>query len=151
LYTVFSVIRDPHDILISRWLYHNHQKSVFGGFLARARVSEQIGLDGDIKDTLFWRTYEQVDWFIRYETLQRGLDTLLSYIGAPSYGKLSVVGKSQNKPNWRDMWDACSEDYIRHFFPDVRRYDYRATRQGSRWMSAGSRGICLVNPKRGAY
>jgi hypothetical protein len=149
LFTVFSTIRDPHDILVSRWLYHNHPRSFFDNFVARARVSEQVGYDGDIKPTLFWRTYQQVDWFIRYETLHKGLNVLLAGLGAPVIEELPVVGKSEEKPDWRDMWSMVLEAYARKHFPDVRRYDYRAFYVAGMWEPTHSSRPWLVAPRLG--
>jgi hypothetical protein len=149
LYTVFSVIRDPHDILVSRWLYHNRQRSPFADFVMRACISEQFGYDGDLQSTLFWRTAEQVDWFIRYGTLQRGLDTLLKYIGAPPIGELPVVGKSKEKPDWRDMWGASLEMFARKHFPDIRRYDYWACQLDADWVPTVVWHPLLTQPRLG--
>jgi hypothetical protein len=148
-YTVFSTIRDPHDILVSRWLYHNHQRSFFDVFVAKARRSEQTTYSGDLKPTLFWRTAEQVDWFIRYETLHAALNVLLAHLGAPVIKELPVVGRSLDKPDWRDMWDMSLEAYARKFFPDIRRYDYRAFHPAGGWAPCRRRPSWLVRPKRG--
>lgn len=149
LFTVFSAVRDPHDVLVSRWLYHNRKVTPFANFVDRARVSEQIGYSGDIEGTLFWRTYEQVDWFVRYETLHKGLNVLLASLGAPVIEELPFVGKSEGRPDWRDLWSTPLESYARKHFPDVRRYHYKAYNPGCGWRSTRHSRPWLVTPKRG--
>ena len=149
VYTVFSTIRDPHDILVSRWLYHTCHHSSFADFVMRAHISEQIGYAGDLQSTLFWRTAKQVDWFLRYETLHAGLNVLLAGRGVPQIKELPVVGKSEEKPDWRDMWSMPLEAYARKHFPDVRRYDYRAFHPTGGWAPIRTCPSWLVRPKLG--
>jgi hypothetical protein len=136
---------------VSRWLYHDQQRSSFADFVVKAHISEQNTYGGDLKPTLFWRTAEQVNWFIRYETLHPGLNALLKHIGAPTIKELPVVGKSEEKPDWRQLWSRSLEVYARQFFPDVRRYNYWGTISPSwRWsLAATDWGRGFVKPKLG--
>lgn len=135
-FLVFSAIRDPHDLLVSRWVYHDRQRIPFRDYLETARISEQQDSAGLTMDTLFWRTCEQVDWFIRHETLHDGLNTILDQVGAPLIDSLPIVGRTQEKPDWRQLWDEDTEQWAQLFFSDICRYDYRVKWTGSELLDA---------------
>jgi hypothetical protein len=136
-------------LLLSRWLFHGRQEDSFRVFLRLACTSEQQALDGRCASTLFWRTAGQVNWFIRYESLRRGLNTVINSLGAPEFERLPVVGQTKDKPYWQALWDEDLEVWARVAFPDIYRYDYRSEWEGSKLlsMSTDSRRPFLEAPK----
>lgn len=145
-FTVFSTIRDPHDLLVSCWICHNYQCTPFQDYLKIACQSEQQNNAGRMMDTLFWRTCEWVDWFIRHETLLAGLNTILDQIGAPLVEEFPIIGRTQEKPDWRQLWNEDLEKWGRVFFPDILRYDYRANWEGLRLIAANIGQRILTKP-----
>lgn len=148
-FLVFSTIRDPHSLLLSRWLLHGRQENSFRVFLRLACQSEQQTLAGECATTLFWRTSGQVNWFIRYETLLQGLNTIVDSLGAPEFDRLPIVGQTKDKPYWQALWDGELEIWARVAFPDIDRYAYLAEWEGSKLLSmeSDSRRPFLEAPK----
>lgn len=148
-FLVFSTIRDPHSLLLTRWFRHGHPGDTFRVFLRLACTSEQQTLDGRCATTLFWRTTGQVNWFIRYEKLLQGLNTILGSLGAPEFERLPLVGQTEDKPYWPSLWNEVLEEWSHIAFPDIYRYDYRATWEGSKLVSLENDSLrpYLVAPK----
>jgi hypothetical protein len=148
-FLVFSTIRDPHSLLLTRWLRHGQQENPFRVFLRLACTTEQQTLYGQCVTTLFWRTAGQVNWFIRYETLLQGLNTIVDSLGAPEFESLPLVGQTKDKPYWPSLWDEDLEEWSRVAFPDIYRYAYRAEWEASKLLSieADSRRPFCEAPK----
>lgn len=123
-FTIFAVIRNPYDLLVTRWWYHAR-----GTFIFKDWVSDIAWETEQEDNTLFWRTKDVVDWFIRYEHLEVGLNTVLDGVNAPSVD-IPVVGRTVGKPDWRDMWFPALDRVARFHYPDIERYDYRAKYDG---------------------
>ena len=117
-YFFFTTIRNPHDLLVTKWFVSNHQRHDFFKFI-RGHVKTMK------EDTLFWRFHREVNTFIRYERLEEGLNKILSRLGAPSVQlPYKKEYKTEGKGKWRDEWSARMARWAREHYPDIDRYGY---------------------------
>ena len=114
---IFSTLRNPYDLLVTRWFYHNKCRDAFDDFVRMSKEHEQIG------ETLFWRT-KGVKRHILHEVLDGSLNSLLrECCGAPPVTLLRR-GITKGKPKWWTLYNKALLDYVTDNFEDVRRYNY---------------------------
>lgn len=140
-FTIFATIRNPYDLLVTRWWYHARQTHSFKTWIAKiAWETEQQ--DG----TLFWRSRDVVDWFIRFEHLDVGLNTVLNGCECPTV-TVEHVGATIGKPDWRTMWYPELDQLARYRFPDIERYGYRTRYEGLDCQGVEDIGQVVTRPR----
>jgi hypothetical protein len=108
----FSVIRHPADLLVTKYLHLTgwHKKG-FKEFL-RSHGNETLFLHANSADKT-----------LRYEHLESHLNDLLQDKELPLV-KLSVIGKTAGKRDWRSYYDADDLAFVSRL-PDFRTYGYK--------------------------
>lgn len=112
----FAIIRNPYDLLVTRWFYHDKRRHEFGDYVRISWEHEQIG------GTLFWRT-KGVKRYATHELLPGSLNELLAGVNAPPVTLLRR-GITRDKPKWWTLYDKELLDYVTQHFEDVGRYNY---------------------------
>lgn len=116
-FNTFSTIRNPYDLLVTRWWYHARKFYSFNEWIKDFAAKEQEG------GTLFWRSRD-VHYLLRYEHLDLALNMLLVNQKIP-WVNLNHTGKTIGKPNWQEMWDYELVRLSKLRFPDIERYGYQ--------------------------
>jgi hypothetical protein len=110
----FSIVRNPADYLVTK--YHHlsgwHTKG-FAAFLNDEYANRHR--------SLFWHASD-ADKTLRYELLESQLNDLLEARGAPPVS-LTVVGKTQDKKDWRSYYSDKDLALLRSL-PDFNTYGY---------------------------
>lgn len=113
-FLVFSVVRNPADILVTM-----HFANSFQGYLR--------GI-GRPPTHAFFQHVEYVDAELRYENLERELNAILEPMGAP---KVTIPRKEEYITGGKNPWPSYYEkediNYIISSFPEVRRWGYADT------------------------
>lgn len=112
----FATVRNPYDLLVTRWVFHNKRRDSFADYLRICLAHEVIG------GTLFWRT-KGVNRYIRQEILGGSLNELLRDCSAPPV-RLLRRGITRDKPKWWTLYDKETLDYVTREFEDVERHGY---------------------------
>jgi len=107
---VFSVIRNPLDILVTRTL--KGSKHSLSHHIAKYTFRK-----------LFFR-HHGCDRLLRYERgLEIELCVFLHSIGAPR-AKLDLIGKSPNKMYWSDYYTEADLEIAKLLIPEIEAYGY---------------------------
>jgi len=122
-FRVFGTIRNPHDWLVTKWFVLTRTHS-FEDFV------KHVAIDFQQDNTLFWMSYHDADLYIRYETLELGLNSVLAERGYTEGVELSTVGITIGKPHWSELWFPSLAEYACDHYGDIARYDYRLTFEG---------------------
>jgi predicted RNase H-like HicB family nuclease len=110
----FSVIRNPADFLVTKYLnLSGWHANGFKAFLRAQLMSDQ---------PLFMHAND-VDKTLRYEYLESHLNELLEFLGAPPV-TLPVIGKTEDKKYWASYYTPEDLAYIREHIPEFRIYGY---------------------------
>lgn len=115
-YTTFCFVRNPADILITRYL----QSPVKEGDSLKdflCRLGDKRPID------LFFKHAPGVDYVLRYEDLQDELDSVLHRLQCHTV-KLGVVGKTEGKKPWFRYYSANELHYILAHFSEIAQYGY---------------------------
>lgn len=118
-YKKFRVVRDPHDWLVTCWLRNDRQGMPFHKWVTKA------GLNFMQQHTLFWR-YEEADYTLKCEDnlLDRLNDYLNGVCAAPAIDVLPHIGKTESKPDWRDLLTVSQAEQLEDLYPDIYLYGY---------------------------
>lgn len=119
-YTVFSTIRNPADEMVTLWLQsgtrpRSHCGETFAEYIRRWGVGKP--------ESFFFRHAESADQVIRYENLQKELDSLLRSFGV-SPVKLEVVGPTEGKEPWFSYYTPRDLRYLLSSYPEIARWGY---------------------------
>lgn len=110
-FLVFSVVRNPADLLVTMHLANSFQDYIRG--IGRPPVHA------------FFQHTNDVDAVLCYENLERELNAILKPMGAP---KVSIPRKEEYVTSGKNPWPAYYEEedinYVISSFPDVRRWSY---------------------------
>lgn len=112
----FSTLRNPYDLLVTRWFYHDRCRHKFADYVRISHEHETIG------GTIFWRT-KGVKRHSFHELLPGSINELLAEVNAPPV-QLSRRGVTEGKPKWWTLYDKELLDYVTDNFEDVRRHNY---------------------------
>lgn len=108
---VFSVVRNPADILVTMHFANSFQEYLRTVNLNPTHTFFQHVEDGSVE--------------LRYENLERELNTVLETLGAP---KVSIPRKEEYVTGGKNPWPAYYEkediDHIIRSFPEIMRWGY---------------------------
>jgi len=122
VYHKFRVIRNPYDWLVTYWMRNCGPAMPFQEWVINC--ADQVLNHG----TMFWRYTYWVDEYLRYEDLQGGLNVNLERCGANPV-QLRLIGKTVDKPDWRDLLTVSQAKHLEELYPDIRRYRYNLFRE----------------------
>lgn len=122
-YLVFSAIRNPYDLLITRWWFHARNSFTFKEYVM------DIGWEQEQNGTLFWRSQADVDYHIRHEHLEIGLNNLLRGLGCEEVS-LPVIGETIGKSDWISWWYPELDYAARDRYHDIYNYSYETIYDG---------------------
>ena len=120
-YTKFRIIRNPYDWLVTCWLTHTDERTrELRPFYDWAHL---LGPNFISHGTLFWRynNYETHD--IMYEQLADWYMILKWQINAP-FIHLGHIGRTPDKPDWRDLLTIAQAKHLEELYPDIQFYEY---------------------------
>ena len=140
-FTVFAAIRNPYDLLVTRWWYHARNSYTF-----REWITDIAWIHEQREGTLFWRSRDFVDFFVRHETLDVGVNTILDGCDAPSV-VLDEVGRTIGKPDWTTLWYPELDQLARGRYQDIERYGYRARYEGLDCKGVETDGQVITHPR----
>ena len=119
-YYLFATIRDPHDLLVTKWFISVSRRDQTGFFKF---ISEHIKTLKD--NTIFWRFYRDVNTFVRFEKLEQGVNQILRGLGAPTVTlDHKREYKTDGKGHWRDEWSERAYRWAADNYQDINRYGY---------------------------
>jgi hypothetical protein len=119
-YGYFATIRDPHDLLVTKWFITTPRRDDFYKFLRGHKKNLKNG-------TLFWRFLDSVTHMIRYEKLEEGLNQVLAKYNAPlvELPEAKPDYKTPGKTTWQDEWSGRLFNWAAMNYPDINRYGYQ--------------------------
>jgi len=110
-YTVFSVVRNPADILVTM-----HRSNSFQEYMRHMSHG---------RTCMFFQHVHAADAVLRYENLEHDLNTFLKGLGAPEvtipYKEEYVTGL---KNPWPSYYEKRDIDFILSVFPEIERWGY---------------------------
>ena len=120
-YTKFRVIRNPYDWLVTCWLTHTGERTrEFTPFYDWACL---MGPNFISHGTFFWRYNDYDTYDFAYEKLADWDSFLKWQIKAPVV-PLGHIGKTPNKPDWRDLLTINQAKHLDELYDDIDYYDY---------------------------
>ena len=133
-YYLFATIRDPHDLLVTKWFISNglgrRSRPLSPAGLEKRRVAFFEFIKGHIKtlkdNTIFWRFYRDVNTFVRFEHLEQGINQILISLGAPTISlDYKREYKTDGKTQWQDEWNDKAYHWALDNYQDIVRYSYQ--------------------------
>jgi hypothetical protein len=125
-YIMFSVIRDPRDIIatkIAHELYN--QKTVHAVAKTQRTQAEVIERWVNValeKDHFFLHHY--TDYKIKYPRLHKDLYNLLNWLGVVKIPELLQLGVTAEKKRWFEYFDARQMDLLLNGIPEIKQYGF---------------------------
>lgn len=87
-----------------------------------------------------------VDLYIRYESLELGLNSVLTERGYTAGIELPTVGVTVGKPNWTDLWFPGLAKYAVDHYGDITKYQYRTIFDGLTAIGSEPTSFVTVEP-----
>jgi len=124
-YTTFRVVRHPLDWLMTCWLRvrQPHQTLTFWDWLQHYGKLQMM--ESPKGRTLFWRYQGHAFETFNLEGITPDLTMYLTrYTGCPQF-TVGTVGKTEDKPNWRDVLTVTQHWQAIQMYPDIQYYGYK--------------------------
>jgi len=126
-YLMFSVIRDPREILATQ-VVTNIQNPFLAKKIAESKLSKKSIIEGMVekmcnKDRFFIHAH-YVDYVIKYERLQNDFDFLLKWLGVEEPPELLKIAKTvtPNKKQWFKYFTSEQLAKMNKMIPEIQHF-----------------------------
>lgn len=117
-YTVFCVVRNPADIMVTRWILGSDQRSTpFRRYIRRVIEAWPN------PNKVFFKHAHTADSVLKYERLETDLKQLSGQLVMPM-PTLQVVGKTPEKESWETYYTSDDLNFMLERYPEITKFGY---------------------------
>lgn len=117
-YTIFCVVRNPADIMVTRWIVSADQQSTpFPRYIRRVIEAWPN------PNMVFFKHAHTANFVVKYERLNDDLKRLAEQTGMP-VPTLPLVGKTPEKASWETYYTSDDLNFMLERYPEITKFGY---------------------------